>query len=282
MTARKGFTLIEMLVATVLATIILGAVYQTLTVQQRGARRLEVIVNTQQTVRTGVQMLQSELREVGASAGDIEEAASDHIRIRALRKAGIVCAVIDASTLSIYTFGDTLVRNDTVSVNDDKSDTNTQNDEVLGGVITDIATVPAGTCTMTTGAPWANMNTQARTYTLSMAGGKTVSTVTPGAAVRSFVHVTYGVYSRGGKFVFGRRDVTSTDTVATLMAPLAANGLTFSYIDTAQNIIDPTTAALRGSIGRIRVTITGRTPGYSEAGGPYTASLISDVFLRGN
>ena len=286
-TRKPGFTLVEMLVATVLTTIILGAIYQTITVQQRGSRRLGVMVNTEQTVRTSMQILQSELREVGATAGDVEEAATDHIKIRALRKAGLVCGNPASSTVAnIYTFGDTLAVGDTLSIYGDGRDSDPNNDVLVSGAITALAGGVAcpDTVNNVTGAPWVNMNTKARRVTLTILSTDSLNKVGAGGVVRSYKRVTYGVYSKYGSYVFGRRDVTSTDTVVKLIGPLSSTGLTFAYYDTLNTALagNPLTAAQRAIIGRIRVTVTGLTPGGNETGGAYSTALVSDVFLRGN
>jgi type II secretory pathway pseudopilin PulG len=286
-TRTPGFSLVEMLGATVLTTIVLGAIYQTIAVQQQGARRLGVMVDTEQSVRSSMQILQSELREIGATAGDVEEAASDHIKIRALRKAGLVCGnPISSTVANIYTFGDTLALGDTLSIYGDGRNSNPNDDVMVSGVISDLAAAPAcpDTVNDATGAPWVTMNTKARRVTLSILSAQNLDLVGPGGVVRSYKRVTYGVYSRDGAYVFGRRDATSADAVVPLIGPLSSRGLSFVYFDTLNAALagNPLTPAQRAIVGRIQVTLTGLTPGGNETGGAYSTALVSDVFLRGN
>ena len=57
-----GFTLVEMLVVTVVATVLLGAIFQTLVVQQRSYREQNAIINARQTARASIEVLAAELR----------------------------------------------------------------------------------------------------------------------------------------------------------------------------------------------------------------------------
>src|SRR5688572_27174006 len=98
---RDGFSLVEILVVSVLGALVLGAVFQTLTIQQRGSRHQNTIIQTQQTNRLTMQLLDAELRELSATGGDLIAAARDSITFRAVRKVGIVC--VNDSTLNRMT-----------------------------------------------------------------------------------------------------------------------------------------------------------------------------------
>ena len=65
--ARRGFTLIEMLVVMVLATVLVGASLQLLDRQRRSARTETLRVDLQQNARFAIDMLTRELQEAGQS-----------------------------------------------------------------------------------------------------------------------------------------------------------------------------------------------------------------------
>ena len=85
-----GFTLVELLAVVVIAVLIMGAVMQTLVVQQRGYRQQSSITNARQSSRMALDLLTVELRELSARDGDLLMAEEDSIRFRSFQKVGIV------------------------------------------------------------------------------------------------------------------------------------------------------------------------------------------------
>ncbi|MEK6610291.1 MAG: prepilin-type N-terminal cleavage/methylation domain-containing protein, partial [Gemmatimonadota bacterium] len=93
-----GFTLIELVIAMAMASIVLGAVYQVLVNNQRFYRAQGQIVEVQQNVRAVSQILPAELRELDAADGDIIEMSDTSITIKAMRSFATICATPDAAT----------------------------------------------------------------------------------------------------------------------------------------------------------------------------------------
>ena len=272
-----GFSLVEVLIVALLATVIMGAVYETLTVQQRSARQIGVITGTQQTVRTAVQYLQSELREIGARPGDIRGATTTRITFRALRKVAFACTDAGA-TVDVYTYGDRLVAGDTLDIYADGGTSSMADDQIVRAVVSSVA--PTNACPAVTGSPWTSMSQN--TQRLGLTAIDPIVGIKAGAAIRSFRTVTYGIYSQGGTYVLGRQE-SPPDTVVALIGPLARNGLEFAYWKMDNTAIAPTNlAGSLDAIARIRITVRGRTPGAATPGGTYSDSLVTDVFLRGN
>jgi prepilin-type N-terminal cleavage/methylation domain-containing protein len=112
MTTRRGFTMVELMVALVLVLIVGGVTYQLLVNNQRVSRAQTSQVSLQDNVRSGALILGSELREVGydevtaASAGAVKQVPGlpvvnnpdlvaigpDSIRYRAMRALGFTCS----------------------------------------------------------------------------------------------------------------------------------------------------------------------------------------------
>ncbi len=96
---RRGFTLVELLVAMVIGTTILGAIYQSIIGVQRLIASHNERIEVQQTLRAGAFYVSRALRELDASDGDIIIAAPNQIRFRSMRWSSVVCnAVIDHAT----------------------------------------------------------------------------------------------------------------------------------------------------------------------------------------
>ena len=96
--SARGFTLVELLVCVVLGTVVLSAACQVLLASQRFFRLQSSVLEVREGLRTALQVLTAELRELDASGGDIVALAPDSISIRATRGVEFVCGPPDPST----------------------------------------------------------------------------------------------------------------------------------------------------------------------------------------
>jgi prepilin-type N-terminal cleavage/methylation domain-containing protein len=94
-TGGHGFTLVELVVAVALGTVVLGAVWQVLLASQRFFRLQSSVLEVQEGLRAAMQTLSAELRELDAAGGDILALAADSISIRATRGVEFMCAPPD-------------------------------------------------------------------------------------------------------------------------------------------------------------------------------------------
>ncbi len=287
---RQGFTLVEMLVVAVLGVVIMGAVYQTLTVEYRSNRQINAVVATQQTIRTSMQMLQSELREVSSTGGSITAASATSITFRAPRKVGFVCdhPPSDASHLEFYTVGGGFAQGDSIIVQATRNPDDISDDFFYVGQINGSPS-GAGNCTSTlTAAPWTSMTGGVQTQKVGFTWNGTTpgsyAEINDGDVVRTFERVTYALASINGRWVLGRRATTAAtaaDTMVALIGPLASNGLQLQYYDLNNTLIAAGSVSTNlNNISRIRMTIIGVNP--TNAGATYSDRLTSDIFLRGN
>jgi prepilin-type N-terminal cleavage/methylation domain-containing protein len=117
MTSRRGFTLIELMIALILVLMVGGVTYGLLVNNQRVSRAQTSQVSLQDNVRSGALILGNELREIGydevtgASAGaadqvpglaavnnsDLIATGPDSIRYRAMRALGFTCSLDPAN-----------------------------------------------------------------------------------------------------------------------------------------------------------------------------------------
>jgi prepilin-type N-terminal cleavage/methylation domain-containing protein len=91
----RGFTLLELMVALVLGTVVLGAVGQALVATQRFFRLQASVLEVREGLRAATQVLTAELRELDPSGGDVVAMGADSISIRATRGLEFVCAPPD-------------------------------------------------------------------------------------------------------------------------------------------------------------------------------------------
>lgn len=287
MNARaQGFTMIELLIVTLLSAVVMGAVYQTLTVQLRSNRQVNAVVNTQQTIRTAVQILQAELREVGGRAGDVLAAGPDTLTVRSLRKVGFACDSASGSTIGTWTIGDAFANKDSLLVYTTRNPGMADDTLRIAYVNSDPS---ASACTgnpVPAGMPWDSLKVSRQTLSLNMGSGA-ITDISRGDPIRSFRHVTYGIFYRGDRYVLGRR--VGSDSVVTLIGPLAppdSGGMVMTYYDTRNQPLSSAQLAAqasRDSIARINIRVKGSTRGApGSPGGVYRDSLVADLFLRGN
>jgi prepilin-type N-terminal cleavage/methylation domain-containing protein len=272
--SRAGFTLVELLIVTLLGSLILAAIYETLLMQERSFRAQSAMASTEQTIRTATEVLAAELREVSATDGgqgdgDLSIAASDSVTFRAYRKAGIVCAQPAGGTsIDVLEPGDAFAAGDSIMIFADGDPTKSTDDHWNKAEVGGVA-APAS-CTTS----WSGYTS----HDLSGLSSASLTDVRNGAPVRSFVWMTYGVYQdTTGQWMLGRHEAGQDPLL--LVGPLAARdsaGLTLQYLDGNGNTTsDPT------QVSRIVIKVLGEERAGPElAGGRFTDTLTTQVFLR--
>src|SRR4051812_15878619 len=88
---RRGFTMVELLVALVLLGLVSAALYRVLVNNQRLYFAQTQRIDLSQNIRAAINILPAELRELDAADGDIIAMSADSIQIRAMRWLSFVC-----------------------------------------------------------------------------------------------------------------------------------------------------------------------------------------------
>jgi prepilin-type N-terminal cleavage/methylation domain-containing protein len=266
---RQGFTLVELLVVTLIGSVVLTAVYQTLTIQERSNRQQIAVVTTQQNTRTAIALVASDLREVSAKDDDIVDATSTSIRYRALRKAGFVCDKDHTggnNWMDVVVLGQDFANADSVVIFQDNVTTSALDDSWTRAAVSNAST-GTGLCP---GNP-------ATSIQHVQFPGATLTLVDTGALVRSYVNVGY----RALNGVLYRME--GIDSVPVVEDLAAVEGLQLRYFNAAGTQITPSTAALRQQIMRIEIKARGSViGGQSGSNRVFSDSLVGQVFLRGN
>lgn len=244
--SRRGFTLIELMVALVLGSLVMTVAYQTLVVSQRASNAMVQRIDVQQTVRAGIHYLSGLLRELDATGGDILVATPTTMTVRARRWAGVACtnpvaagALVQVAVRSSdqFYFGGrspnaTL---DSLLVFRDGDPSTRVDDRWLTGAVRNVG---AGACS--DGSP---AHTLAVDITLASGGADSALVgVISGAPLRGIQVDELSLYQEtDGRWWMGRRTAARNGGWGDrepLLGPLTSSGLEFSYLDANGN---PTT-----------------------------------------
>ncbi len=292
--ARRGFTLIELMVALVLLGLVSTAVYKVLVNNQRVYLAQTQTIDLQQNIRAGAAILPAEFRELDAADGDISFMGPDSIRMRAMRQLSFVCAtpalggglgqisLAVRSTKMIYGNRPTFKQGDSILVYWEGNPTTRADDQWLPAQLqkdpdpgfcadSNVATNPAYLLTL--------QPTWLANGTLNSPG-----TITRGAPVRGFDKVTYRSYQAAdGNWYLGQRNPAVGGTIQPVIGPLiGANGISFTYYDTAGAVTNVPT-----QVAQIEIVLRARTASPIRSGGTGVQtykvdSLVTRVALRNN
>jgi len=235
--SARGFTVVELMVALLIASIALTAIVQAFATHQRTFSAQAQRIGVQQNLRTGLAVLPAELRALNAREGDILKMSASSITIRALRQLAILCQVPALGGASVTL----TVRQrpiygvaDTTKVFDNTKDgvyVFYEGDESIrtddAWVLGKITAVPLNTATCSDGKPAYSFTANLTLGALPAVTGRIQS----GAPVWGYRQTTYGVLQHtDGRWYVGMKD--SSAAVTPLVGPLVGgNGLTFTYYD---------------------------------------------------
>ena len=260
---RRGFTLVELLVALVLLSIVGGVIIRLMATSQRLARTQSERVQLQSSVRTGALLVPAELRElsIGATSTDIVSLGTTDITYRAMRSTGVACAVSTTqvklrSSLSSY-YRQPAAGRDSLMIYMEGDPAITSDDR--WGAFRVTGSPAAGTCPDGAAA-------SVIPATVSVDSIAKMALETP---VRSFEIMQLALMTSGGQNFLGARSVSAGETLSPVLGPLQANGLQIAYL--AANGSATTTPT---SVRTIEVTIRGLTQ-HTVSRGAGTADLQS-------
>jgi prepilin-type N-terminal cleavage/methylation domain-containing protein len=284
MPQRRGFTLIEVLVALVIMGIVTGAIYRLLNTNQRLSLAQAEQVTLQSNVRTGSLVVPNELREVNtflgsvdATQNDILVAEDDEIEYRAMRGLGFVCQdpvapVTELRLASATWTGLRLpqVTRDTLYLFWDQDPDDDDDDEWVQVAITGVET-SGNACG---GAAGITLDVA------PVAPAVDVPDVPLYTPVRVFERMELKLHAADGEWWLGARSVSADEDLQPVLGPLTAAGFDLDYLDGVGN-----ETADKSAIRSIRVSVRGltddavRAGGFGALGRPQEG-LVTQVLLR--
>ena len=263
--ARRGFSLIELMIALVLLGLVSTAVYKVLVNNQRVYLAQTQTIDLQQNIRAAAAILPAEFRELDAADGDIAAMGPDSIQMRAMRLLAFVCTTpalggglgqlsLNIRQTPMYGNRQTFAQNDSLLIywegnpasrTDDKWPVAQVKTAVAGPVCTDSGAVNNQGFTLTFQPQWM------ADPTLNIANA-----ITRGAPVRGFDVVTYRVYQGAdGDWYLGQRNLSQGGNIQPVVGPLTgANGVTFSYFDSVGAV-----TAVPAQVAQIQIVLRART-----------------------
>lgn len=265
---RRGFTLTELIVVTVLGALLVMAALQVLITNQRTYTAQNAQIQGQQSTRAAVDVLYGELREISAQGGDIVSMSSSSLTVRSMRKFGVVCSLTTANppVLRVLQVGDWFAVNDSVFIFADNQTNISGDDDWIA------ARVSAVDTTVMCGSSKAqNLSFSGQSSKFTVPTGDSVRT---GAPVRSYERYRYSLYTYNGESYLGRTD--QGGTTVPLVGPLKpSNGLTFAYLDSVGN-----TTATTTRVRQIRVTIRTDSGVTNSLGEAVSDSITARIYTR--
>lgn len=260
----SGFTLVEMIVVAVVGSLLALAALTLLQTALRGSAIQNAKRSSQQDLRSALEVLGGEIREISAQGGDLMTISQDSFSFRALRTYGISCEMG-------YTGGDvqaTVKRiagwmevGDSVMLFADNDSTTFVDDVWIPGRVSVVDTM--STCSGTDKAQIVRITT-----------APTSDSVRLGAPIRTFVPYTYGFFQVDGEYHLARHE--SGASAQALVGPLlSTGGLEFDYLD-ANGIATLVPALVAQIVVRIRTSTEVAAAGLP----PVTDSLEATIFLR--
>jgi prepilin-type N-terminal cleavage/methylation domain-containing protein len=280
---RRGFTMIELLVALVLLGLVSAALYRVLVNNQRLYMAQTQRIDLSQNIRAASTILPAEFRELDASEGDITAMSATSISMRAMRWLGFACntpglgGALNGVSVIVrggapgqpLFFGARGIDNnrDSVLIYYDGNVNSRTDDFWATGAIT---AAPNGqNCNDGT-------NGQRLILNINLLGlGPNVAGAIPlGAPVRGFERVVYQLYQPAGDTSWYVGFQPAGQSMQPLIGPVLSNGLTFQYFDVNGNV-----TAVRNQVARIDITVRARTTGAVRAGGQAARATIVDSVL---
>ena len=263
----RGFTLIELMVVLLLATVTTSAAMAVFVSSNRVHIAQTAQMQLQQTARAGTDVLSAELREISNGGGDILAIGPDSISIRRMGQWTMVCDVdYPNSRLNVLTIGNDLATNDSIFLFAENDTLRVEDDVWLVGTVDGVTS--SITCVSTPTA-WAAHQIDVSGLSSAMA----VDTVRRGAPLRTFTHYTYGSYTIGGEVYVGRRDAGGT--VTPLVGPIKSGGLVFTFRDEFENVTTTLT-----DIAQVDVSLAMESPILDSNNNQVQDSVFTTVFLR--
>jgi len=298
MTDRRGFTMVELMVALILTLAVGGVTYGLLVNSQRVSRSQTEHVGMQDNVRAGALIVTTELREVGydsvptavpalgpgnATNSDLILMETGKLRYRAWRGIGFTCFPPAANELRLETSTYMGVRqpqlNDSLVVYVERTNSTAQDDAWVHARIT--AAVTTKQCTNGNPALALPIAYEALTNGVTVTGA-----MVQGGPVRIYEAMEMKHYQSGTQWWLGMRSLNGGGVIQPVLGPLAdstaaQSGLVFTYLNKDRN----PTAVLK-DVREIQVTLKGvsdgavRTTGGASSFAVDTTALTTNIALR--
>lgn len=296
---RRGFSLVELLIAMVLLGIVVAGLYRVLMTNQRVYQQQTQVIGLQQNMRAAAAILPMELREVDATDSDIVAMTATSLTVRAHRWTAVMCTPpvtgllgglgpqLLTTTMIIRGqpfFGRNInLTSDSLFIRYEGDDGTRKDDGWVIGQPTALTTT-AITCPVTSGGGAGTLVTM----NLNFQGQPNFpESIVNGDPVLGFEPVTYSLYQPPAGTVPNTGDwyvgLTNSSGQQPLIGPVLPNGLSFSYYDSTGAVTGVPTR-----VARVDITLRAQTAQLMRARTGsnnlvrMVDSVVTSVALRNN
>ena len=275
-----GFTIVELLVVSVVGIILVMGAYQLLITQSRALTMQQETIDAQGSARGATALLSWELRSAAASGGDLYVIDQDSVVLRSVRATGVICSWVEGSGQSQYGLRQT--SGAFTGTTNDSAMVLSAADGTWAAFNVSAAWTGSAAWTNTPVCFWGDSTTSVPRPEASIQIDTlaTLANLEVGGPVHLFRKTTYGLSTLNGRWWMSRKEGAGGWEILTgpMLSP-SDGGLTFAYYDSLGAVTtDPTLVT--------RVEFTLRSESYGkismagQSGGALEDSITAAVFLR--
>jgi len=303
---RAGFTLIELVIAMVLMSLVGGAIVKLLLQQQRFYNSTNDLIQTRQQIRQAAAMLPSDFKGIASADSDIYVMTDSSLEFRSVFGSSIACSVdggggwvstvprVLAKGSAMTSWAGVPSLGDSIAVYDEGTITAQSDDRWSRAQITAVPQLKTGNvndgCPTASGlAQLADLTPSNPSYKLTIS--PKVVNVTVGASIRFFRRVHYRIYrDTDNQWYLGYYDCktgrvpvcNATQAIAGPLQPYAVDGTSgvqFAYYDSTGAV-----TTQRSEVARISLVVRGQSGALLNLSGAgstlFHDSLRIEVGLR--
>jgi len=225
---RRGFSMIELIVALVLGLIVLGSIVQVMIVQGQSYRKQRELVDIRETAREASSLLAWDLKQSVIGGGPFANLAANSVTIRSPRAVGTICG----KHLTLPRYGLWKTGGNFLATPDDTAVVYAIGREKWKTLKITAVGTPAAMGV--TACAWPGSRAPDVVVEFAVTTKTDTSWIKVGAPFRSFRRVQYAEYQANNRWWLGRKVGAATSyeqLTGPLLAP-TANGLSFAYYDT--------------------------------------------------
>lgn len=278
--ARRGFTLVELLLGIVVFGIVSASMFGLLTRTQRLSRTQADRAVMQGNIRAGLALVTSELRDLNitATTSDITALSATAITYRGMRAVGFICdkaaGYVRVARATFAGYRDPIATRDAALIFVENDSDLSSDDSWMNRAISSVA---IENCSSGEAGIRLNFATN-----IPASSPDSLAMIAVGSPVRTYEVMQIGALVSGGETWLGARSVSAGEaSLQPVLGPLASGEVAFTY-RTAASATGGTTLTTRA----IQITLTGITDQIVAAGAGTSAwtratdQLVTTIQLR--
>ena len=228
---RAGFSMIELIMAVVLSTLLLAAVFQLVFAQNRVYSQQQGLADSRQSLRAAGTLLAWELRHLSPAGGDVYAIGPDSLSVRSYDGSGVICRKRnDDRSYGLHSVAGDIESGDSAMLYLVRSSRTA--DDVWRAVEVDHTNTAAGLSMMNSCPGWPGTPPIELAMRIDISSAADTTGLRIGAPVRAFIRRTYRMVQQDDRWWLGVRE--GDGSYQLLTGPLREDdGLELRYMDAA-------------------------------------------------